>query len=304
MISKYTYKTLTWIDLSSPTKEEVRALSEEYKVPELVRDEILTPTLRSKVDLYDNLIFLILHFPILPASRPGQNIEQEIDFVIGKNFIITTHYEPIPPLEEFAKMFDKGSALEKRNLSEHAGFLFYFIMKELYRYSMTELDKVNESLHEIETKIFEGHEAEMVEKMSSVNRILIDYKQALRFHREVLLSFESAATDFFGAHFAYYLSSIIGEYNKVQSILDGHREILGDLRETNDSLLTTKTNDTIKKLTIMTFIILPLTFITGVFGMNMNMVFISSTADFVKVISAMLIIALAMFVYFKGKKWF
>ena len=58
-------------------------------------------------------------------------------------------------------------------------------MKELYRYSMTELDKVNESLHDIETKIFEGKEAEMVEKMSSVNRILIDYKQALRFHREV-----------------------------------------------------------------------------------------------------------------------
>lgn len=304
MISKYTYKNLTWIDLSSPTKEEVRALSEEYKIPDLVKDEIVTPTLRSKVDLYDNLIFLILHFPILPLTRPGQNVEQEIDFVIGKDFIITTHYEPIPPLEEFAKMFDTGSALDKRNLSAHAGFLFYFIIKQLYHHSMNELENINESLHEVEKKIFEGRESQMVAKMSHINRILIDYKQALRFHKEVLLSFEQAAVTFFGAHFEYYLGSIIGEYNKVESMLDGHREILSALRETNDTLLTTKTNDTIKKLTIMTFIILPLTLIASIFGMNMHFVFIKDMSDFYIVLAAMTVIALAMFVYFKGKKWF
>ncbi len=304
MISKYTYKTLTWIDLYSPTKEEVRALAEEYHIPELVKDEILTPTLRSKVDAYDNLLFLILHFPILPLARPGQSIEQEIDFVMGKDFIITTHYEPIPPLEEFAKMFDTGSALDKRNLSAHAGFLFYFIIKELYHHSMNELDKVNESLHEVEKKIFEGQESQMVEKMSHINHILIDYKQALRFHKEVLLSFEGAASSFFGAHFDYYLRSILGEYNKIESMLDGHREILKDLRETNDTLLTTKTNDTIKKLTIMTFIILPLTLIASVFGMNMNFVFIKDMSDFHIVVASMMLIALAMYVYFRGKKWF
>jgi magnesium transporter len=304
MVSKHSYKKLTWIDLESPTRDEVLSLSEEYQIPELVREEILKPTLRSKVDRYDNLIFLIMHFPVLAGGKSTHCIDQEIDFIIGRDFIITTHYEIIKPLREFTNLFEKNSVLDKRGLASHAGYLFYFMIKDLYAHSELELEHVNESIREIEKHIFSGKEVEMVAQISNVNRTLIDFKQAIRFHKEILSSFETAAREFFGENFGYYLSAMNGEYNKVQSILDGHREILSDLHSTNDSLLTTKTNDTIKKLTIMTFIILPLTLIASIFGMNMSFVFIHKVKDFYVVVLAMLVIASAMFVYFKGKKWF
>jgi len=121
MISKYTYKKLTWVDLESPTKEEVITLKDEYKLPDLVADELYEPTTRSKIDKYDNVIYLILHFPVLDGK--GQT-EREIDFAIGKNFIITTHYETIDPIHEFSKIFEVNSILDKTNMGDHAGFFF------------------------------------------------------------------------------------------------------------------------------------------------------------------------------------
>lgn len=303
MISKYTYKKLTWIDLESPTKDEVYSLMEEYSLPSLVGEELMTQTLRSKVDLYDSIIYMILHFPVI-SNKTHKSNEQEVDFVIGKNFIITAHYEMINPLHEFSKMFETDSTLDKSLMGNHAGFLFFYIIRELYKNAMLELEDINDSLRDIEKNIFDGREGEMVAVISNLNRTLVDFKQAIRFHRETLRSFEGAGTKFFGTEFSYYLSAITGEYNKVQNVLEGHKDILDDLKNTNDSLLTSKTSDTIKKLTIMTFIMLPLTLITGIFGMNTEMILIKSLSNFGLVILFMIIIGTGMFVYFKKKRWF
>lgn len=302
MISKYTYKKLTWIDLESPSREEILRLMEEYDIPALPAEELITKSVRSKVDVYDNLIYLILHFPIIGNHTRKQG-EQEIDFIVGKNFLITTHYETVDPLHTFAKIFEVNSILDKSNIGDHAGYLFYFIIKELYRHSMIELEELNSSLKDIENSIFEGKEGAMVETISLTNRKLVDFKQAIRFHGETLRSFERVGKDFFGESFSYHLSAITGEHSKVASMLEGHKEILKDLKETNDSLLTNKTNETIKTLTIMNFIMLPLTLITGVFGMNADIIFINSLFDFIIVISAMTVTGLTMFMFFKKKGW-
>lgn len=303
MISTYKHKRLTWIDLESPTKDEISHLSETYDIPDLVADELMTRSSRSKVDVYGNLIYLILHFP--NAVSPGNNKddEKEIDFVIGHDFIITTHYEGIEPLAQFAEFFDSNSRRSKELVGDHGGFLFYEMIKEFYKKLEHELGLLDGELRTIEENIFEGKEELMVESISVTNRKLLDFKQAIRFHREILKSFEQAGEAFFGAGFSYYLSAISGEYNKVQNIMDGHKEILNDLRQTNDSLLTTKTNETIKKLTILTFIMLPLTLITSIFGMNSDIVFIRNAGDFLTVLAVMGILGIVMFIYFKGKKW-
>jgi magnesium transporter len=162
---------------------------------------------------------------------------------------------------------------------------------------------IDDTIHDIEHRIFEGKESEMVSSISSLNRTLVDFKQAVRFHGETLASLERTGTEFFGASFAYYLSVITGEYRKIQKTIDDHKEILRDLRETNDSLLTAKTNDIITKLTILNFIMLPLGLITWIFGMSMNTPLIQSANDFYLVLGAMVVTGLVMFIYFRTKKW-
>lgn len=302
MISKYTYKKLTWVDLESPTKEEVQNLASEYSLPSLVAEELQNPTFRSKVDRYDNFVYLVLHFPVINKNDKRQ-FEQEVDFIIGKEFVFTTHYESVDALNEFSKLFEINSSLDRGITGNHAGFLFFSIIQEMYRHVLVELDTMDDALRDIERSIFEGRENEMVSVISNTNRTFIDFKQAIRFHGETLASFERVGTEFFGADFTYYLNAVTGEYRKVQKVIEDHAEILRDLRETNDSLLTAKTNDIITKLTIVNFIILPLGLITWVFGMTSEVIFIKDVTDFFLVITAMVLTGLVLFIYFKGKKW-
>jgi magnesium transporter len=302
MISKYNYKGLTWIDLESPTEEELAHITEDYKIPMLVSEEIHNASFQSKVDLYPNFIFLILHFPQI-SHNGGKASEKEIDFIVGKEFIITTHYQFIESIHEFSKTFEVDAILEKRVDIDHAGFLFFHLIKSIYQHSRYQLGSIRSILKDTEKKIFEGTESEMVVNLSNINRVLLDFRQAIRFHKEVLNSFELVAKQFFGENFSYYLSAIISEYNKTQVVLDIHKEILDDLRGTNDSLLANKTNETMKRLTIITFLISPITVISSLFMMNTSFILINSKTEFLCLLLVMLIMSFCMFIYFKKKKW-
>lgn len=304
MISRYTYHDVTWVDMESPSKEEIAHIMEEFSIPHLVAEETVSSTLHAKVELYDNLIYMILHFP---PSRHGdeKDTEQEIDFIIGKNFIITVHYEPIYSIEQFAKLFELKDAFTKEQKIVNGGFLFVEMMKQFYEHSLHKLDDITKVVREIEYYIFNGHEDKMVKKISNTGKKLLDFKQALRFHRDILNSYVNASVKLFGEDYRYYAEVVTSEFNKVDSHLDSNRDALAELQRTNDSLLSTKTNDTMRTFTILTFVLMPLTIITGVFGMNMSesLTFIQTKSDFFFVIGAMTLTGLVMFLFFKLRKW-
>lgn len=302
MISRHTYQGLTWVDLEKPTREEIIHILEEFSLPELIGEEMFASTLRSKVDLYDNFIYLILHFP---TGQSDGNPAQEIDFIIGKKFILTVHYEKIDPMHDFAGIFESQSFITKDKTMSHAGFVFVEMLEQLYKTSLLELEDITTTISEIERRIFQGQEEAMVRKISSTSRKLLDFKQAIRFHKDVLTSYEIASTHFFGNDYKYYASMVNSEFSKVVSVLESHRDVLGELQRTNDSLLSSKSNDIMKTFTILTFVMLPLSIITGVFGMNTvaELIFIRSLGDFFFIIAAMLLIGFVMFIFFKFRKW-
>lgn len=305
MISRYTYHDVTWVDIESPTKEEIVHVMEEFSVPELIGEEMISSTLRSKVELYDNLVYVILHFPTTKTKDGARTGEQEIDFIIGENFLITVRYETIDPVHGFSKLFETTSMLRQEKMASHGGYIFVQMMKELYKTSLTELDEITKIVKEIEYSIFNGQEESMVKKISHTSRKLLDFKQAVRFHRDILHSYEVASTRLFGQEYGYYANLATSEFNKVNSLLESNRDALSELQRTNDSLLSTKTNDTMRTFTILTFVMMPLTIITGVFGMNMSdkLVFIQNKSDFFFVIGAMTVTGIIMFIFFKVRKW-
>lgn len=300
MISRYNHQGLTWIDLENPSREEIVHLSEEFNIPSVVGDEMFTNSLRSKVDLYDNFIYLILHFPDINNNGVIED-DLEIDFIIGKNFLLTVRYETVVPITEFSSMFETEGL--HTNTKNHGGILFASMMKQIYKQCLDELDTTTDTIRDIEHRIFKGEEEKMVKILSHTRRTLLDFKQATRFHNDILESYDAASTQFFGEEYKYYATAITSEFNKVNNMLHGHREVLNELQQTNDSLLSTKSNEIMKTFTILTFVMLPLSVITGTFGMNMSFVFIHDISDFFFLVGAMLLIGLMMFIFFKYRKW-
>ncbi len=314
MIKQLKYQNITWLSLIAPTKDEVAKLGQDYTIHPLVSEELLHPSIRAKVDVYDDYIYLILHFPVDKVCDPNYSDDlhhddtYEVDFILGKDFIITAHYENIPQLEEFSKILEASAGLigGKKDKNIHAGHLFYYIVRQLYQSLETGLDNINTSLKNAEQKIFAGREAEMVKSLSSLNRCLLDFKWALKFHREVLESLAIAAREFYGEKFDYYIQSIIGEYEKISNLVDSNRENFSELRSTNESLLSIKTNDTMKALTVLTAIFLPITLIGTIFGMSgtdLNMPIIKSPNGFFFAVVLMAITAIIMTLIAKAKKW-
>ena len=302
MIFRNTYRDLLWIDAERPTHEEIRALMEEFDIHPIVADELLTPSLRPKVDHYENFIYLILHFPAIRHSHA--NTSQEVDFIIGKKFIITVRYELLDPLHKFSKVFEVNSILDKSDIGEHAGFLFFYMIRKIYSSLQHELSIIGERLKDVEEKIFGGQERAMVQSLSNTHRDLLTFHRAMRLHKPVLLSLGIACEEFFGKDFRHYTDNIVGEFYKVEELMEDQKEVLNDLRATNDSLLSTKTNEIMKALTATTFLMLPATLIAQVFSMNSRDIpIVNLPHSFYIIIAIMLVVASCTFVFFRSKKW-
>lgn len=303
MVTRYTHKNLVWIDLESPTQDEVRSIMKEFNINPLAAEELLTPTLKPKVDVYQNFIYLILHFPVFKHTHK-ESRDQEVDFLIGKDFLITARYDTIDPIHKFSKVFEVDSILDRSDMGNHAGYLFFYMIKKLYGSIMHELAFIRDSLDSIEEQIFSDKEREMVIELSRVARHLLHFKQALSVHHEVLSSFEIAGKRFFGDAFGFHLRTLIGEYYKIEKKIAYLSEGTAELRETNNALLSSKQNEVMRILTVLAFAVLPITLLSQIFSMNTKFIpIIGSKNDFWIIIGIMVIVAASCVTFFKYKKW-
>ena len=181
MLTKYTHNNITWIDLESPTKDEVHKIMGEYSIYPVVAEELLMPTMKPKVDIYDNYIYIILHFPAFRHTHGSQQ-NQEVDFIVGKDFIITTRYDTIDPLHKFSKVFEVNSILDKSGIDKHAGYIFFFMIKKLYKAYKESRDK-NKVITKINVEeIKEGYEfvKEKLKKQEARINELKEEKKTIR----------------------------------------------------------------------------------------------------------------------------
>ena len=304
MLKKQNYKAVTWIDLENPNKDEARQLMEEFDLsPEVARD-ILLPTFKDKITSHKDYIYLVLHFPAFKHTH-NKSHRQEIDFVVGKNFIITNRYESIDAMEKYAKVFEVNSILDKNEANIGPGELFLAMIKTIYQSLSDELDSINYLLREAEKNIFAGKEKEMVFELSRVGREIINFNHIIMPHGTILESLKQDSEKIFNQNFILGLDEITNEYHKISKILENVTEVLRELRETNNALLSTKQNETMKILTLFTFLALPFTIIASLFQMNTNSTpLVNSNIAWPIIVGTEIFITLILFTIAKKKKWF
>jgi len=304
MLTRQEYGGITWIDVVSPTHEEIRSLMDEFAVDPFIADALMTPSLRNRVDARDEYFYVVLHFPTFKHLHNIASVPLEIDFIVGKKWIITTRYVEIDPLHQFSKLFEIGSLLDRKSILEHAGFVFYYMLIELYKILNDELMHVEVRLDAVEERIFEGYEKEMVHDLSRISRDLLNYTQALETHDTMLQSLEIPGVALFGYEYTRNIRNLNGEYMRLASAVKSHRASLAELRETNNSLLNTKQNETMKIFTIMAFVTFPLSLLAAVFGMNtIYTPIVGHKWDFWIIVGIMAAGAISFFAIFKYKRW-
>lgn len=305
MLHRNTYKNLIWIDLESPTTDEIREVVDEFGIDQVVGDELLSPTHRTHTERHSEYLYLVLHFPTL--EHP-QNVavapEQEVDFIVARKFIITVRYEALSVFTEFQKAFEVNASIQTEHFTENPFDIFLLLTKRLYRNVDEEIDIVRTRLDAIENEIFEGNEKEMVVALSKAGRDILNLKQALDPHQDVLSSLTEETADFAGKEYLIRVRAIESRYYRSKKHVTRIWQTLAELRETNNSLLSTKQNEVMKTLTIMAFVTFPLMLISSIFGMNTQALpIVGAENDFWIIIGIMILATMGMFIYFLRKRW-
>jgi len=303
MIKKYKNNSVTWIDVEDPTAEEVRTLMNEYDINPDIARELQLPTYKEKVVVSKDYLYLVLHFPTLRHTHKDNTTEQEVDFIVGKDFIITTRYEQIDPIERFLKTFELNKILNKGLMEDDAGYVLYYMIKELYKAMSDEVDSINDTLKEIEKNIFKGKEKEMVLEISKINKDLINFNHVILTH-QVIDSLINSGGKIFGKGFSDNFTKILNDYHRIEKALSNNIDFLHGLRSTNDSLLSSKQNETMKTLTVIAFLALPFTIITGFFQMNaVHTPFVGMDNDWYAIVIVEIIFVIIAFLFVKWRKW-
>ncbi len=328
MINTYHYNSITWVDLEAPTMDEVAEVMKKYNLHPVVAEELMSPSSKSKVESFDDYVFTVLHFPIRIrpqkafSSKPSENTQhqlphllhgprhrdtverKEIDFVIGKNFIITTKYDSIEPLHNFSKIFETNSVIDKKGMGRHAGFVFYYMIKSLYGTYLGYLNDLETRLSNAETRIFNGDEKRMVQELSDISHQLIDIRQITKGHHDIFSQLQTPMVHSFGHDFAHYLADLQSEHQKMSDVLSSSKDLLTELRDTNDSVLSAKQNETMKIFTVLAFFTFPLSLILDIISLPTNHSFIIGLKYDFEIIVVLIVVACAgMFWFFKHKRW-
>lgn len=300
------YKNRQWINIVEPREEEILNLKKKFKFHSLDLEDCLSESQRPKIDEYDKYLFIILQFPYY-SKRTRHIATEQVNLFISEDFLITIHNGH---LDQMDKLFEecRKSVKNKRELfGESSGYLLYSIISRLFHSTFSISDKVQIDLKKMEEAIFESsHVKDQLFDIMVTKKNIITLRKILLPQRTVIAALEHKQKKFLPEHLEVYFDDVVDQIEKLWNILETQKEVIESLEDTNESLLSHNINNTMKTLTVFSVIMLPLTFLTGLFGMNVQLPFVEamSTLDhFWEIIGAMALVIVLMIGFFRWKKW-
>ena len=295
--------SVTWIDIQDPKQEDIVYLQKEFNFHPLALDQLIPPSWSTKVETFPDHLFLVLFFPSYNKEK-RESRPRELDVIATKNTLITSHYNSVIPLKEVFGKCNLYAEEKEKWMTRGTGYLLYHILHELWEDCNTKINRIDQKLITIEESIFKGKEREMLKEISLVKADIINFWKIVRPQKGPITSLRDESGAFFGPQFIPYFSSLRSHWAKVASSLLAHKDTIEALEDTNNALLSHKTNEIMKILTMFSVALLPLTLLAGIFSMNTKLLPITGMSnDFWVISGIMAASALLTIGYFKKKKW-
>jgi magnesium transporter len=304
MINSLKIGNITWRHLNNPSEEDFEFLKDRFHFHPLDIEDCKSVNQRPKIDIYDDYYFLILHFPNFDGQNKFVKIK-EVKLFWGKDYIISIEKNPWGVSQLFNEYEERLQNEEDVSI-ESSDKLLYRILEKLITESVYLLRKVGLDVELINRELLQEKQVKIIERISVTRKNLILINTIFKPQLRLFQMFENGKISGFTEDVEYmedYWGNILDYYQKVWDMTEDYEELIEGLSQTFDSMQTNKTNETMKILTIISSIILPLTFITGLYGMNVALPFQDKAWAFYGLIGVMVVVA-AIFIYiFKRRKW-
>jgi len=296
-------KNLTWVDIKNPTEDDIQWLKENFDLHPLTLKEILPPIDYPKIENFGQYLFITIFYPCFDR-KTLTTIPFELDIIVSKKYIVTLHYKDIVPLKAIFDRCNLYEDIREEYTDQGTGELLYRIIQAIFLACFPKLSHIKQNIDNIEKAIYSKKYQKSVQDISLVKRDIIGFQRIIEPSRLVLVNLAKEVPQIFGQYFLPYFHNLINLHDQVRGILNTQYQTLTALDSTNQSLLTTRTNEIIKVLTIFSVIVFPLTLIAAIFGMNTTFLpFVGSPYDFWVIATIMVGGTIFMLIIFKLKKW-
>lgn len=303
MIEQIQMGKLSWYHILNPSNDDFEFLLNKFHFHPLDIEDCKTRTQRPKIDEYDEYYFMILHFPYFDKINRFIKVK-EAKIFWGSDFFITignSHWV-IKELFTEAKISIQKNGTEAMAITSDA--LLYRILESLMNETLVILQKIDNEIDLLSRDMFNRKAEKIIERISITRKNIILLNTTFKPQLRVFHKFESGEIKGFVKNMEEYWGNILDYYQKIWDNIEDQGEMIEGLSKTFDSMQANRTNEIMKVLTFISTTLLPLSVITGLYGMNVSLPLGGHPDAFYFVLASMAFILLAMYWYFKRRKWF
>jgi magnesium transporter len=295
---------LTWVNVVAPDLETAQMLAERFGWHPLDVEDIVSKRQRPKVDDYedDQYLFAVLHFPVFDKAVQRLNAA-ELDVFIGQDYLVTLPMRELLPVTRLFARCESDDAYREQLFAKGSGRLLYEVLDDLFDYCFPILDKIGHKLDRIEDDMFAGAAEDVVRDISNVKQEIISYRKVIKPERSTLRVLERRINRFLPEELELYFDDINDAVERIWDQLDNYKEVVEALEQTNESVISHRQNNVLRLLTIISVTMLPLTLLTGIFGMNVVYPGEGTTVAFWVILGALVATLVAMVGFFRWKQW-
>jgi len=293
-------RRLRWINIEQPRQIDRSWLEEHFDFHPLDYEDVYSRNQRPKVDVYDDYMFVVLHFPAYD-KQIGRLNAAELDVFVGPDYVVTLPNQPIPSLEYLFERCRTRADVRESLFGKGPGYLLYKIVDDCVDASFPMLRKIGNKLERIEEDIFEGRADEIVRDISNAKQEIINFRKVIRPQRAAFSDLERNKQRYIADDLDIYFDDIVDASERIWDMLENYKEVVEALEDTNESAIAHRSNEVFRILTAFSVIFLPLTLIASIWGMNVHVPGEQDTTAFYVVLGFMAVVLCGMVAYFRKR---
>lgn len=288
-----------WIDVTSPTQAELELLRERFDLHPVAIDSCLKVDQRPKVEEYRSQLFVVLHKLVVPEQTHSPLRSVELHAFLGDGYLITIQDAELPEVKGVRERLLAEPNLLERSFV-HA---YYLVCERLAHNNFDALDSLFEAVESIEDSVLKQEDQDALPELFAAKRRLAAARRLIVPQREVVSLLLESGTAFVDERTRPYFRRVLDVLMRMSEAIDTQREILSNVLDAHLSIVSNRTNDIMKSLTLLSAIFLPLSFVTGFFGQNFSHLPFENVALMWAGLGLCVALPIVMLWWFKSRKW-
>ncbi len=293
--------SVTWVNINGLQYiDEIERIGQHYDLHPLVLEDIVNTNQRPKIDEYEDYLFVVLK--MLYYDDEENIIIEQVSFVLGKNYVLTFQEAEG---DVFESIRDRLRHAKGRIRTLKSDYLMYALIDAVVDNYFSIIETLGNKIEDLETELFGGHAEEDVSSdIQQLKREILKVRRAIFPLREVINRIEKNEHPLIYKRTITYYRDIYDHLIQVSENIDIYREMIWSLMDMYMTTISNKMNEVMKVLTIIATIFIPLTFIAGIYGMNFEYIpELQYRYGYFVLWGIMILMFLAMLIYFRKKKW-